>query len=106
MSSIKEVKELGGLFDSWIKVLIIIGGATVSCGVAYYRIFDNEKNISALEKHVDEQVNLIEERAEKRFSRSMETGKELKEYGMYHEKRILELEREISYLKGLNHEHK
>jgi len=99
-NAIKKGNDLGSLVNNWVKIVVIFGGALISCSVAYYKIFENERQYELLKKHFDEQIQLIEERAEKRYNRAMEKAKKLEEFGMYHEGRILELEKGDAYFRG------
>jgi len=99
-STIKKGNDVGSFLNNWIKIVVIFGGALISCSVAYYKIFENEKQYELLKVHINEQLELIEARADKRYNRAMEKAKELEALGMYHEKRILELQVSNAYLKG------
>ena len=97
---IDKGNKVGSLVNNWIKIAVVFGGALISCSVAYYKIFENEKQYILLKKHFDEQIQLIEARADKRYKRAMEKATKLEDFGMYHEKRILELEKGDAYMKG------
>ena len=98
--NLKKASEIGSLFDSWIKIILVIGGALISCAMAYYKIFENERSIKANKRYINNQIELLEQRGDKRYDRAMKTATKLEEYGMYHEKRILELEKDDAYLRG------
>ena len=100
MSKIDEANKLGDLFNSWGKILIIAGSAIVSCALAYYRIFENEKDISIERNDRIEAVTVIEQRSDNRYNRAMEVAKELKDMGLKEQERVRSLEKELAILKG------
>lgn len=102
MAAPKQAKDIIGIIETWTKLIVLGGSAIVTCTYAYYKIFDLEKNQVDDRKHFEEQLKIGEVRSDKRYLRAMEVAKELKELGMYQEKRINELEKEVAYLKGLN----
>lgn len=99
-STIDNANKLGDLFNSWGKIAIIVGGALISCAIAYYRIFDNEKDIAQERNDRIEATLVIENRSDNRFSRAMETATKLEQMGMKLEERVRQLEKENAYMKG------
>lgn len=99
-SNIQTANTIGNLFNSWIRIAIIFGSAIISCGIAYMKIFDNEKDIALEKSDRIKQEAIIEERADKRYLRAMETAKELKDYIKYQEERLLEMEKKQSSMEG------
>lgn len=110
-SSLDTANKVGSLLNSWGRIIVVIDTATISCEFAYVKIYDNERNIELYKKEsqqaLDEfkkdiavQTKQIEENSDKRHVRAMENLKELKDYGFYHETRIVATEKEISYIKG------
>mgnify|MGYP007071592686 FL=1 len=88
------------MLNSWGKVVLFIGSAVVSCAFAYYMLLTHEREINLIKKEHKEAMDIIEERAEKRYSRAMEKANKLEDYGIQCESRLRELEKELSYLKG------
>ena len=100
MPKIDDANKYATLFNSTAKILTLIGGAVVSCTVAYYMIIDNAKEIILLKKELKEQILLLEERGNNRFRRGMERGDKMEQYGVRLEERVRELEKENAELKG------
>lgn len=98
--NIAKANQFGNLLNNWTKIAIVYGGAIISCALAYYKIFDNEKDIALEKRDRMKQEAIIEERADKRYERAMETAKDLKDFIKYQEERLLELEKEQSYMQG------
>lgn len=101
MTNLDDATKVGNTINSWGKIVIVIGGAVVSCAFAYYMLLSHEREIQQIKKEHSEAMILIEERAEKRYSRAIEKAKTMEEFGLYHEKRLLELEKDNAYNKGL-----
>lgn len=99
-SKLDEANKLGDLFNSWGKIFIIVGGALISCAIAYYRIFDNEKDIAQERKDRIDATIVQENRSDNRFSRAMELAGKLEGFGIKLEERVRLLEIENAYLKG------
>lgn len=97
---IDEANKIGNLFNSWIRIAIIFGGAIISCSIAYYKIFENEKDIALEKKERIEHSAVAKDRNDKRYEREMENAKEFKEFIKYQDARILELEKKQAYLEG------
>lgn len=97
---IDEGNKLGSFLNSWTKIISVIIISVSSCACAYYKIFDNERDIALerLDRIKMEQV--IEERSDKRYARAMETAKELKDYIKYQEGRLLEMEKKQAFTEG------
>ena len=89
--SIEKASKLGSLLNSWISIVLIAGTAVSSCTYAYYKIFDNEKEII-----------LQEERSDKRYNRAMEMAIEMKNFAKYQEQRIIEIEKKVAFIEGQN----
>lgn len=105
MSNKKEdtmvaASKFGDLLNSWTKIFIVYGGAVISCAMAYYKIFENEKDITLEKKDRMEQGVFQEEKSEKRYNESMGQARELKEFLKYQESRILELEKKQAFTEG------
>lgn len=100
MSQLDQANKIGNLFNSWVRIAIIFGTAIISCGIAYMKIFDNEKDIALEKSDRIKQEEIIEERADKRYLRAMETAKELKDYIKYQEERLLEMEKKQAFMEG------
>lgn len=96
----KYVKVVDALKSSF-GLLIIIGGGIVSCANAYYQLHELERNQKQDRDVVNSRFKASEERSDKRYEQVLELGKKHEEFGMYHEKRILELEKDNAYNKGL-----
>ena len=99
---IDEANKIGSLLNSWTKIIVVYGGALISCTLAYYKIFQNEKDIQLEKKERIEQFSNSQDRGDKRYDRMIESTKELKDFLKYHENRILELEKQQSYDEGYN----
>ena len=97
---IDEANKLGNLFNSWIRIAIIFGGAIISCGLAYYEIYENKDDIQIerRERIANEKIN--EDRSDKRYARAMETATELKSFIKYQQEEIIKLKEEQAYIKG------
>ena len=107
MSTLDEANKLGTLLNSWGKIIIASLLAFSTLANAYYQIYSTKLTVIEIEKEmlliredIKEQINLAEERSEKRYTRGMESAKELKDFIKYHEERILKLEIDGSCLKG------
>ena len=98
--TIDEGNKLGAFLNSWTKIIGLIIICVSSCALAYYRIFENEKEIILERADRIKQEQVIEERSDKRYARAMETAKELKEYIKYQEDRLLEMEKKQAYMEG------
>jgi len=98
--NIDQANKLGNLFNSWIRVVIIIGGAIVSCAYAYYQIYENKDDIEIEKRDRIANEKIMEERADKRYARAMETASELKEFIKYQQEELVKAKEDISYMKG------
>lgn len=100
MSGLDEANKIGNLFNSWGKIVFTFLLIVISCATAYYKIFENERDIAQEKKERIEALELSEERSDKRYVRAMEMAKELKDLGMKLEERVRELEKQNAYIKG------
>jgi hypothetical protein len=110
-SKFDDVNKIGNLFNSWGKILFMLGGGLISCAIAYYRIFDNEKDIAQERKDRLDATVVMETRSDSRFNRAMEIAKDLREQGDKKEQelkqtikeeseRTRELEIQVAFMKG------
>lgn len=99
-SNIDQANKIGNLFNSWGKIIMIFGGAIVSCSIAYYRIFDNEKEIAIEKKERIEHEADAEYKADKRYKDAMGIAEELKEYIKYQEQEIVKMKEKQAYMEG------
>lgn len=98
--NIDQANRLGSLLNSWTKIIVVYGGAVISCTLTYYKIFENEKDIALEKKERIANEIVSEDRSDKRYARAMETAKDLKDFIKYQEDRLLELEKSQSYMEG------
>lgn len=110
-SKLDDVNKLGNIFNSWGKIILLAGGGLISCAIAYYRIFDNEKDIAQERKDRIDATIVAETRSDGRFNRAMEIAKELRDAGDKKEQELKQaikeesertrnLEIELAFMKG------
>lgn len=111
MSKLDEANKIGSFVSNWGKIGVVVGGAIVSCTIAYWMIIDNTKNIEQERKDRLDAAIIQENRSDNRFNRAMEIAKELKEQGAKKETELKEiiskesdrtraLQIEVAYMKG------
>lgn len=109
--TIDNAAKVGSLLNSWTHLLVFLGAALISASVAYYKIFENEREIQAAEiefkreiqnirEEHKKEIELIEKRSENRYARAMETADELKVKAKELEERVRDLEIDDAYIKG------
>lgn len=87
----ETVNKLAKFFDSWKAILTVVGGLIVLVyqgAVIYLDVEDSKKEMEIVKTEFKKEVELINERAEKRYNRAMEVAGDLK-------KENDELEREL-----------
>lgn len=93
---INKANSIGSAISTWgkiiIGIIIFIGGAFTT----YYQIQHNSLKNDAQ----DIEHELMNDRADKRYKRAMETADELKSKDKEHDAQYIELIKEVSYLKG------
>lgn len=98
--NIDAANKLGNLFNSWIRIAIILGSGIISCAYAYYQIYENNEDIQNETRSRIANEKIIEDRADKRYARAMETATELKDFIKYQQQEIIKLKEEVAYIKG------
>ena len=119
VEKLDTIGKLGSLFNSWGKIIFIVGLITVGAAFAYIQIFDNADDITTVEKELRElkkdlvkdlrkeimgevkilKKQLMEEqdnqsqRSDKRYKRAMEIAKD-------HEQRFRTLQHDVTYIQG------
>jgi len=100
MPTFDTASKIGSLLNSWTKIIVTLGGAVISCALAYYKIYENEANILREASQRAAEIKLLEERGDKRYNRAMNIAEELKSMGLKEQDRVRELEIEVAKLKG------
>lgn len=99
-NNIDQANKWGNLFNSWTKIIGAIILCISSYAVAQYEIFENKEDIQNEKRERIANEKIAEDRAEKRYSRAMETATELKDFIKYQQEEIIELKEEVAYMKG------
>ena len=99
-NNIDQANKLGNLFNSWIRIAIIIGGAVISCAYAYYQIYENKDDVANERKERIEHEQDAEYKSDKRYKEAMEIAGELKLYIKYQEEEIVKMKQQLSYNEG------
>ena len=117
-SKVEKANAWGSLISVWGKILIALLIFIVTVGGAWYQIETNAANDirqdqsieSIIKNDAEERKQLIEamkaefkvhgERSDKRYARAMKEAEDLHKTDEKHEKQLLELYKEIWYLKG------
>jgi len=99
----KQAAKIGSIFDTGWKIIsavIVIVSGIASVVFAWIQIETNTQDIAELNKELSREVTLMEERNEKRFNRQAEWNKERRAEFIDLEKRVRQLEIELSFEKG------
>jgi hypothetical protein len=99
-NNIDTANKLGNLFNSWGKILIGVGLAVISCANAYYEIYENKEDTANEKRERIANEKIIEDRADKRYARAMETATELKDFIKFQQSEIIELREKQAYIEG------
>lgn len=89
MANLKEAKEIGSLIDTWGKIVVVVGGAVVSCAFAYYMLLAHEQRLDTLEDKYEKDIQIlreeykrqygvVEEKSNQKFEQGMKVATELK----------------------------
>jgi len=115
---LNKINALGGAISVWGKLLIGLFVFVFTVGTAWYQIetnaADNMRQDEQMKQLLDNQQNQFEnmmesvtkefeiqaQRSDKRYTRAMKEAEELHEEDDKHEQQILELTKEIWYIKG------
>ncbi len=95
------IKKIAEALRSWISVVVIIVGGIFSCANAYFQIHEMQRDIDDIKQQSETRWRAHEGMGDKRYDAMLEIIKRHEDFGLYHEKRILELEKDDAYNKGL-----
>lgn len=98
--NIDQANKIGNLFNSWIRIATIFGGALLSCGYAYYQIYENKDDNAQERKERLEHEKEAEDRGDKRYKEAMGIAGELKDFIKFQQEEIVKLKEEQAYQKG------
>ena len=90
---IESANKIGSLLNNWITIVGAVVVAFSTCAGAYYMILINTADIHDMEVKYDREIELLEQRSEKRYKRLVNRLEKHEGYGLGHEKRILQLEK-------------
>lgn len=115
---IEKANSIGGLISTWGKIIVVIIIFIISVGTAWYQIETNAMNNSRQDEQIKQLIKSQEEqfnrmmksiqkefdvwgqRSDKRYERAMYEAKKLNDKDYDHDSKLLELTKEIWYIKG------
>jgi hypothetical protein len=103
METESEIKKVSVWFDTgWkvISILFAVGSVIVSVVLAWVQISSNTMRIEEVEKDLLKEIQLQEDRSDKRFQRATEWNMERRKDFEKMDNRVMELEKENEFLKG------
>lgn len=98
-------EKISSFLDQWWKILIILStivGLIYEISVLHLTIQENHNKIESLGVYIDEELNLRDSRADKRYTRAMGLAVDLKEELGRQEKELEKHLIEDAYERGLN----
>ncbi len=82
--------------------LDVDNGGTGQTSYTNGQLHEMERDFKEFKEGINARFKSVEERGDKRYERAMEVANKHEEFGMYHEKRIVELEKTVAYFQGLH----